>query len=1064
VGYDGAGDETPVEKGGHTLRKRSRIDYTQELVDDDLSAIEAKADSTKRPAHTPATQSRKRRATQDMSGDETDSVSITHKRRRVHADKEHTTPRPGSSRRKRDVSRQPVAGIQPSVEHPSSDNEVQDTILVGGAMGIIDSSSSQAESTQSPVLSRSLPQLVAGASSIHSPPPELEEPLHLDVQNQQPLVNLSKDQHSSLKQEMQTDEPHDLVPNFNFVKTEDNEKPSLNSNNPDDHISENGLPTLPNETLEPQILGPRRLPPLISIYESAQHQVYRPPLAPYEDEEVIHPASWTEQVFPQVTPINGISTPAATITPRSSPPPKEPAYIADTWDPTKPITMKQFYALYQQDSLRRRTKGQERISLQEFRLACARRHKEALAHPKLDAEPDVAKKQIKSKPKARGRAKLKRGLSAEPDSSADAESPAALDAQLQQVVSDSFNATPRTSPVPESQPATAAPSPEPEAEREVENQHDIEQDAEGEVVDTETENGPVEPEIVTRHPKKQYLFKKLPDVGPMEEALEDPEEADEKTLHQLLESGAKTLKAWQDEFLELKKITDDEDNAKRRAQNDKAIENWDAKQKLDEIPAFRRTFDEAIQKGPAPFDVKGVRAPKPYIDDPVLEHQRQEDRIMAQAYGFDYKPDKPSIGKQDPIAQRWETSENRLRDRRQTQKAVDAAEDGVIIEGKRTRKPRVLEDQSAPASRATTPVPAPRQRQRRTAAGASMEDAPYEEEELPAEPVTRKRGPRVRTKPPVQDQAPQPDASQPVTSEELPQEEKPKATRKRGRTTGPHPLAITTYAEPQEEAAVMEESEPASKRPRKTKEPAANGSEIPAVSFYSQPGTDEHRRPSSSSSSGTAHTAGTIESSYSLREKKKRNFAAENDPIAESRPKRAKPIAPPVSEEKTPEQPVKKKRVRNRKKAPAAPVEHSAPPTPLLAAAPPPPPPPPPTMNPSQPPGMMMHTFSAHPDPVPAPAAARKALPKIKIINTYNGHPVPMPAPPALPTAVPSPVHSPSPIVQPNTNPGSLSGSAEPPEKPYSEMSKSEKMSYSMRRKLLCLGPPSFTLPGMNTC
>jgi hypothetical protein len=97
---------------------------------------------------------------------------------------------------------------------------------------------------------------------------------------------------------------------------------------------------------------------------------------------------------------------------------------------------------------------------------------------------------------------------------------------------------------------------------------------------------------------------------------------------------------------------------------------------------------------PPPFDLKGVRAPKQYIDDQVQQHQREEDQVMAQAYGFKYESEKNSIGCQNPDEQRLELSENRLRDRKLTQKATDAAEEVVVIEGKRTRKPRIIDNQS----------------------------------------------------------------------------------------------------------------------------------------------------------------------------------------------------------------------------------------------------------------------------------------------------------------------------------------------------------------------------------
>ncbi|KAH8905724.1 hypothetical protein BR93DRAFT_959434 [Coniochaeta sp. PMI_546] len=1107
MGYDGAADPVPVEKGGHTLRKRSRVDYTQELVDDDLLANGPKPDANKRPTPTTTVQGRKRRATQDLSGDETDNVSVTQKKRRL--EKESTGPRSTSTRRK-NSSKQPPADVQPSVEHPSSDNEVQDTILVGGAMEgddvYLESSSddknevshgdspqpqalevnghdaqhivdearedqkpaldtqksgipapeNQVPTDDKPALATPLSPLNSGLieslgwfrkapmdtaatedndvkadsqPSTHTPQPGTTD------RGDSPTELSGSDKVPGMDQQPQGTAPHppneavaDLASSDYSITKDEEEQALISKNEVEQEPAQPALAT-PAESLEPPVPKPKRIPQLDAIYENARQQSYHGPLAPYEDEDVVLPASWTEQVHPQETPENGISTPAPTITPRPTPPLKDPAYISDSWDATKPLTTKQFFALYREDTLRRRANGQGRISLMEFRSACARRRKEALEEPK--PEPEITKRAAKSKSKGKGKVKSKRART--PASSVEADSPALPDGQLSQIVAAPVDETPRTSPAPESQPATAAPSPEPEIDPEIENQQDVDQDI-TEVVETETEDGPVEPETVTKHPKKQYMFKKLADLAPFEEALNDPEEADDATLYKTLDSAARTLKAWQDEYLELKKITDDEDNAKRRAQNDKAIENWDSRQKLDDIPAWRRTFDDIAQKIPAPFDVKGVRAPKPYVDDPAQEHQRQEDRIMAQAYGFDHKNDKASIGKQDPITQRFETSENRLRDRRQTQKAADAAEEGVILEGKRARKPRVLEDQATPVSRATTPVPVPRQRQRRTAATAAAEDPQKEIAEAIPEPAARKRAPRVKSKISSWEEAPQPDVDQNYSNEQV-FLEKPKITRKRVRTTAPHPLATTTYAEPEEQAVIKDEPEPPAKRQRKAKEAASTGPEIPAGSFYSQQGTDDTRRPSTSSSSGTANTAATVESSYSLRDKRKRNFAAENDPIAETRPKRAKPN-PTTSDEKGPE-PAKRKRIRQRKKAPVA-SEKSLPPAPLLPHSGP--------ASPAPPPGMMMHTFSAHPDPVLAAAPLKKPLLKIKLINGHNATSVAAAAPPPLPSAS-SPALTPTPADQPSANPGSSNGSAEPPEKPYSEMSKSEKMSYSMRRR-----------------
>jgi hypothetical protein len=1101
--FDGAADDEPIEKGGHSLRKRSRIDYTQELVDDDFLTQDTISGVSKKQTPAATIQSRKRRLTQDLSGDESGETSATQKRRRL--EKEATGPHSISARRRN--SRKPAADVPSFVKHPSSDNEVQDTILVSLAdnqsepqsSSEIEHPSSQADSSHSPVtgLNDTVPQqtdiqapeaqdptrqveasitthedavlgtTVSPAKTGHGPSDPKEETIF-----KEPQVITTNGHHRSGAEIQTVDQPIDSglkvedsavpsdviglpeslaqpeasqanalsspkqtvsdVGSFDFTRVDTQDHEALNSKseqNEDDTASSISPATA--ESLQLHVPQPKRLPQLNSLYAVAEQQSYVGSLAPYDKEDIVHPASWTEPVYPQG---NGLSTPAPTTTPLPTPPPREPVQFSQTWDGLKPLTYKEFFALYLEDLLHRRSRGQPRISPNEFRQACARRHKEALAKP---VEVKVVVKTTKKGTKSKSKAKSKRALKTA--SPVEADSPVVAETQHPVLDTAEAEETPQGSPAPESQPVTAAPSPEPEvvapdaAAEAGDNVNNAEQDIDADAGDSENErDGPVEPNYVTKFPAKQYSFKKLPDISVLEDALKDPEDADNADLYKKLESGAKTLQAWQEEYRELKKITDDEDNSKRRAQNDKAIENWDARQRFDDIPAWRRTFDDTVQKVPPPFDVKGVRAPKAYVDDPVQEHQREMDQVMAQAYGFEHKASKELIGNQDPVAQRLETSESRLRDRKQTQKAADLAEEGVILEGKRTRKPRVLGDQSDPVSRSSTPIPATRQRQRKVLAAPVIEEPQPEVVEEVPEPPTRKRAPRGKSKASSQEEATQ-QAEQALDRngiDEQPVQEQSKVSRKRTRPAAPHPLATTTYAEPQEEAQTNEqpEPEPARKKSRKTKA-ATDGAEISAQSFYSQSATHDTQResrPSTSSSSGTANTAATVESAYSLREKKKRNFAAENDPAAESRPKRTRPN-PSTSEGKSEEPP--KKRVRMKKK------EHVADDN-LLASLPSAASSGTPSLAPS--PGLMMHTFSAHPDPTPAPA--KKPPTKIKIINGHSGSAA---AATATPVATP-----PAPIDTPPTNPASSNGSAEP-EKPYSEMSKSEKMSYSMRRKSL---------------
>lgn len=1158
--YDGAADDEQEskEKGGHSLRKRTRIDYTQEVVDDDSSAQDPKSGAVKKTAPTPAVLSRKRRTTQDLSGNESEDANGGTKRRRV--EKEVSGPKAiTSTRRKTPARKLPHADPQPLVEQSSSDNDVQDTIMVG--VSIEDLYLAESQDSSSPNLSYSHPSPSSHYGSspppspgvtgheMEQPPPEVleapdradkpEESNHASTQvggppfTQQdtataseiqlpdlPTVDdLKKDQvtkteAADLAQEEtraqvqigQAGVEHDMAPatateevvpssealpvaslsTENVASSSQDERiDSIESSDPDGkegHDPSLSAPATtsqqPAETLQPEKTGPKTLPQLKPIYTAAEEGPYYGPLKPYEDEEVVHPVSWTEVVHPGE---KAVPTPTPAATPAPTPPPrKAPVFSRRTWDPIKLPTFKVFFAMYKEDMDQRKARGEKPFTMWEYRKIVGDRHRAALAKQKkrrdnltpVEAVSDV----VATTKKGKGRKGKHIKTKAAPVKT---ESPVLE--------------TPHVSPAPESQQPTAAPTPEPVEEinqdepplAAEEDEQDAEHDLEPELNQPDAQReGPLVPEVITKIPKRQYSFRKLPDIAGFEEQLADPQDQDNEALYEKLAASAETIKAWQNEFNELRKITDDEDNAKRRLQNDKTTENWDARQKLDEAPIWRRTFTDVLAKVPPFFEVKGVRAPKPYVDDPEEEHQRQEDMIMAQAYGFNHDNDRRHIGKQNPEAQRWDMSENRLRERKQTKKAADAVEEGVIVEGKRTRKPRVLGDQSVQPSRAPTPVPITRPRRKR--AGYVEEQAAEEEQhEAPADvaavqkaepapepqPATRKRGPRGKAKADASTAAKTSEAPAmpaPVHEDGKPNgvhnllpdekaEDKPKVTRKRVRAAAPHPLATASFPEPKQDVPVQEEASelqpPKAKRQRRTKaQPAASttpvDNEIPSTSFYGQPIQQptthdrEQSRPSTSSSNGTAHTAATVESAYSLRDKKPRNFAEENDPALGSR-KRAKPAAD-VDEVQEPA----KKRVRvvkkPRIKLVAVPDTKTEPALPSFVEAPAQPdnhaPPPAPAQ------GHMMHIFNAHPDPPAASKPLKK--PKIRIIykeGTTNGngngnsnHTAAGPSQQSTPApedGAPTPLE------------GSENGSLEP-EKPYSEMSKSEKMSFSMKRKL----------------
>lgn len=1192
--YDGAADDEQEakEKGGHSLRKRTRIDYTQEMANDAVSTQEPKLGVTKKTAPASAVQQRKRGPTHDLSDDDSDDTAVAAKRRRV--EKETPGPRATTSRRKSTTRRQPPPGPPPPVQQQSSDNDVKDTIMVGVSMEELDDSypsSSQSSSNSDPSRHESPPAPHSGGSlpevldtaQPSSPSKEsnksripdvaavtqtndshISNDLNQDSPDRSALDCLRKNQttprapaaaeqpdvqpHSSETAHVEAEDDvtrikeEELPPFTSSARrplTEDSPLPSkdtgigasapsqilegdINNVSRQESTGENVLaaeapgyrasPLLeataqsPPQPPQPKSHGPQLLPQLKPIYEAAEQQSYCAKLAPYEDGEVILPVSWTEIIYPIAKPGTN-TTPTATgaSTPQSAHAPQD-ASAPEHWpkpDLLKTMTHKEFFAHYRTAVAYQKQKGLAPPTMREVRDFFARQRALALAaqeralaedlemrNQQAPAERDINEAAVETSARPKKARKAARGKRSQAKT-------------LTREAGTPVLETPRASPAPDSQPPTAAPSPEPAEMEAIEPfpAEDGEPDGEPEIELDPSEVSaervvPLQPEVVTRFPKKQYVFKKLPDSTGFEEALEDLEEQDDETLRNKLASAATTLQAYQAEYNELRKITDDEDNARRRLLNDKAIENWDARLKLDEPPVWRRTFTDLLQKVPPFFEVKGVRAPKPYVDDPEEEHQRQEDMIMAQAYGFSYDNDRRHIGRQNPETQRWDMSENRLRERKQTKKAADAAEEAPVVEGKRIRKPRILGDQSVHHSRAPTPVPATRPR--RNKRGAQVEEQPAGTElpgaslEMPvvsaAEPApdskssTKKRAPRGKAKtgtvaadkalngsevPATVHDSFQSNGSQEPSVFDQAEEQEIKNIRKRARPATTHRLATATIPSPDEDLPAEEESPPKPKRQRKTKDKAATpqpgDNEIPSTSFYGKPAQSaasyepEDYRPSTSSSNGTVHTAATAESAYSLRDKKPRNFAEENDPALGAR-KRTKPAAAAEVEEtvqappkktvrhiKKPKSKVSKIKVMNHASASQAKddfvqaSEDATSPSPVLAgqsrvdnaAA---------AATPSDQP--LLLTFSSK----PGRESRVYKKPRIKLINKGDGSDNPN----AYYTGAPHPPFQPSPVPDDGmttTAEGSENGSAEP-EKPYAEMSKSEKMSYSMKRKL----------------
>ncbi|KAK0732390.1 hypothetical protein B0T21DRAFT_412570 [Apiosordaria backusii] len=1199
------GDDEAHSKGGHSLRKRTRIDYAQ-VIDDEIGLAAARNGAELAPKATPGApavaRSRKRKGghSQDVSDDDGDDLSSTTKRRR--ADKSPAAPRAAS--RRRNTTKKLPTGMSAYIDQPSDNDAVQDTILVGVSMDVDEESeqSSYQESDSAP----SSPEGNNSARRQEQPPTPSQQPEPTAATSQPVAVVLENGEHIQQEFIPFSDEVNDKVnssgavyesamdlssdhvpetapnpaqpqdqvtlkqtgqeqdhngqehnaPSSESKDTQHTENPYKDSDFPTapkpfqpqtenlatlsqppesnqptsteeatlipssptagpsvpeppseqqtlpspaaQDSSAQGPPAVesvpaqfvrqfdgadepePSVVLEadqpqaqlqvtatvvsrpilrvPKPMGPARLSQLERIYETETPFASALNLEPYEDEDVVLPGPYTEWIYPEEAP----PTPTPMPTPTPTPVPMDNITSEVTWDVTKRLKRKEFDALHHQESKRRREKGLPPIGYVEFNNECARLYQAAF--------------------KAQARI----------------QSTSAPQNQLPPSVTVSpSKKTPPGSEALESQLPTAAPSPAADDDAQLDGMDDQqdpddeqepEQD-EAQIPERQTRRA-VNPIEVTKNYASQYLFPKIRDPSEFATLLENPEDLDKETLINSTAAAVEALHAYQQEYNELKKIIDDEENAKRRQANDKTIANWENRQKDDEPLPWRRHYDEPI-KGPPPFELRGARAPKPYVDDQVLEYQREQDRIMAQAYGFKHNNHVSLIGRQNPEEQRWEAPETRLRERKRTEKAAELAEENVV-EGKRTRRPRQVADQSKEASRSGTPAltVAPARRQRKTATAPmtngdvaeSVDPAPATETVTESPRKQRAAAAAARARQVAEEESassvPPQDSSQ---GDEDYQAAQPTKVRKRNRTTA----TDTPSSVPATEAI-----KPAAKNKRVIKAPTSapmslSAPEITTTSFYSNPSaasTQPESRPSTASSDRSDRTAETTESTYSLRDKRKRNFVLENDPELEPRPQRRRVPQKSLNNNPEPKNPTKKPRqprqtpLSQLPPAPLTPAPALEPALPQLPIAPQPAVPPPPPSGGLKAP-TLIYSSPAVPPPAPVLAPAKPSgQPPGPFLHTFNSAPAfqhGIPPPPAAPPAIKKPITrikltnttglvKGRPIGKGSRGGGKPGGStlnaegklptltelqAEAPEKSYSEMSKSEKMSYSMRRR-----------------
>ncbi|KAI1109739.1 hypothetical protein F5Y14DRAFT_391353 [Nemania sp. NC0429] len=501
--------------------------------------------------------------------------------------------------------------------------------------------------------------------------------------------------------------------------------------------------------------------------------------------------------------------------------------------------------------------------------------------------------------------------------------------------------------------------------------------------------------------KKPIHFKKTRDASEFTSLFADYKSLTPEEVWTRLEVVNQALVAWQAEYNDLRKITDDEDNAVRYRQDEVSF-----LQRLKMVKSKDPNADP-LRKD---FIVKGIRAERP---DPEIAYVRQQDKLMATNYHFDYDEKETKIGYQDPVEQKTGYGKSRLRDRpKQTAKAAEA-DDVVTGPGKRVRKPVILYDGGEAASRGSSPIPPQRRRRRAGNATedngeASLEtalpsaDTPVEQ----APPKKKGKGGRPRKHPlpvPIVEDTHAPSE---LALPQATQAEEEKPTRKRRRRK-----AVVEPADQEDETGTNGVDQQAQVK-AESRRISSRLPEIPSNSFYtssmqSTNAADESRPPTSSSTTTQSTVASKNNSNYQLREKRQKKFSLNpDDEVYDEEPK--------------------PKRVRRSKKAHIVDARATAAPAAIVSSPPP-----------------------VQQQQVPEPQPAPKPPTKIKLKN-YNGHvsaPLPIPVPAANPFSVPSSSGSTPPHSSHGISNGALNNPDPADIKDYNQMTKSEKMSHSMKAR-----------------
>lgn len=346
---------------------------------------------------------------------------------------------------------------------------------------------------------------------------------------------------------------------------------------------------------------------------------------------------------------------------------------------------------------------------------------------------------------------------------------------------------------------------------------------------------------------KHYRFRKLNDAEEYVNALQDYDNMNTADLYNLLQTIHSSLETWEEEWVEHGKTVDDYENAQRRRTADTKYEN-----------RTRNLDQKGISWEEPEFVVKGYKAKDKRMTD--TKYLQAQDRTMAAAYGFEYDPHPSKIGKQNPDTQQAgvTTRGRSLRNQpRQTAKATET--EGVV--GKRQRKaPQAFEPSTQDVSRASSPVPTGRGGRRRRNANAEVEDVAPEPIDNDADGDVEETGPGRRRR--GRGKAAAHRILETFAPEEPKADEPTRSSGRRGR-----PRASIKY---KEEAPIQEngDKEATPQRPRRmvTLKLPKGATVTPNGPSPPHPTAS---RPSTAESDASAHT---VESNYSFRPNRQKRF------------------------------------------------------------------------------------------------------------------------------------------------------------------------------------------------